>query len=42
MDLTAPLVTRLVKMARNPLLRPLTSSTLALLREFRDDRESRF
>ncbi|MEM1179890.1 MAG: TetR family transcriptional regulator [Acidobacteriota bacterium] len=37
---TSSLVTRLIKMGRHPLLRPLTTSTLKLLREFRDEVKS--
>jgi len=34
---TRAIVTRLIKLASNPLLRPLTMSTLRLLQEFRSD-----
>ncbi|MEO1370795.1 MAG: TetR family transcriptional regulator C-terminal domain-containing protein [Acidobacteriota bacterium] len=36
-DASAPLVTRLIKMGRNPLMRPLTNSALALVRELRGE-----
>lgn len=39
-DRTSAIVTRLIRLARNPLLRPLTAGTLRLLEELREDGEA--